>query len=141
MAADQPAINDHLDEGDHEFLSAQIYAYNVETTGIADGRTIAGIVRDEQGAIVAAVSGWTWGGCLEVEYLWVRADRRGHGYGAQLLAAAEQEAIARGCRQATLSTHSFQAPEFYRKYGYEVCGVVDDYPQGHQKIYLRKSLR
>ena len=130
-----------MDGHDHEFLADQIYAYNAETTGIADGRLLAILVRDEHGAIIAGLNGWTWGGCMDIEFLWVRADLRHKGYGSRLLAAAEAEAVARGCRQATLCTHDFQAPEFYRKYGYIACGAIDDYPQGHQKIFLQKDLR
>jgi ribosomal protein S18 acetylase RimI-like enzyme len=72
--------------------------------------------------------------------LWVREDSRGRGYGRTLIEAAEREGRARVCRQATLETHSFQAPEFYRKLGWEVFGVLDGYPACHRKYYLKKSL-
>ena len=48
--------------------------------------------------------------------------------------------MARGCTQALLDTHSFQAPDFYVQQGYIIYGTIDDYPLGHQKHYLRKSL-
>ena len=134
-------IRERIDAQDHEFLSEQINAYNVEATGITDGRLLAILVRGEHGAIIAGLNGWTWGGCLFVEFLWVRADLRHTGYGSRLLAAAEAEAIARGCQVATLCTHDFQAPGFYRKHGYTVCGAIDDYPRGHQSIFLKKALR
>jgi hypothetical protein len=35
---------------------------------------------------------------------------------------------------------SFQAPAFYEKRGYVCVGVVDGYPGGAQKIFMRKSL-
>ena len=124
-----------------QFLGERLYEYNVAATGVADGRLFAIVVRDEQGDIVAGLSGSTWGGCLEIGRLWVREDQRGKGYGTRLLAAAEQDARAHGCQQVVLDTHSFQAPSFYQKRGYTVYGVLDDYPVGHRKYYLKKSLR
>ena len=54
--------------------------------------------------------------------------------------AVEAEAKARNCRQIVLETHSFQAPGFYRKLGFEVIGTVDGYPLGHQYLTLVKRL-
>lgn len=136
----QLKVEEQPGERDRRFLEERIYEYNVAATGITDGRLIGIYERDEQGAMVAGLFGWTWGGCLEVEYLWVREDRRGQGLGTQLLTAAEAEARARGCRQAVLGTHGFQAPAFYQRLGYEVYGVLDDYPHGHKQLHLRKNL-
>lgn len=126
---------------DIRFLKEQIDAYNLTATDVPFDGEIAIFVRDDSGAIVAGISGWAWGSCMEIESLWVHARLRGQGYGRRLLAAAEEEAIRRGCVQAVLNTHSFQAPGFYAKMGYEIYGTVENYPQDEQKIYLRKRLR
>lgn len=126
---------------DVQFLEDQINAFNISQTGIRDGRLLACFVRGEAQQVVAGFYGWTWGGCCEIRYLWVQRELRGHGYGRRLLLAAEQEAKARGCTQVVLDTHSFQAPQFYKKLGYEIIGIVEDYPRHEQKFYLRKSLR
>ena len=122
-------------------LDDSLYDYNVEQTGSDDGKWLSIFVRDDTGGIVAGLHGWTWCGACKVERLWVRQDLRRQGYGQRLLAAAEQEARARGCVQILLDTFSFQAPLFYRKLGYEVIGVVEGFPRRpHSEYHLRKTL-
>jgi len=124
---------------DLEFLENQINEYNFAVTGHRDGRYLTILLRDATGVIRAGLSGHTWGGCAEVKFLWVREAERRSGIGSQLLAAAEREAQARGCRQIVLGTHSFQAPVFYQKHGYTIVGEHLDYPIGGSQIFLRKA--
>jgi len=133
-------VTDDLTRDELAFLEDRIYEFNVGATGIDDGRWLGVLLRDEGGELVAGLSGTTWGGCCKVRDVWVREDLRGCGVGTRLLDAAEEEARRRGCRQVVLSSHSFQAPEFYRKRGFEVIAVLDDHPVGHREVYLRKSL-
>ncbi len=141
MASTHMTMTDDPARSGRDFLDERINEYNVAATNIHDGRMMYFAVRDEQDAMIAGLSGWTWGGCAEVELLWVHEEWRGMGLGTKLLASAEDEARARGCTQIVLGTHSFQAPEFYKKHGYEICGVVDDYPRGFSHIHLKKRLR
>ena len=82
------------------------------------------------------MSGYTWGGWLHVDMLWVSETLRGQRYGTRLMDAAEAMAKERGAFAATLETHSFQAPDFYAKRGYSVFGRIDDYPPRHGKSFL-----
>jgi GNAT superfamily N-acetyltransferase len=125
---------------DLQFLEEQINEYNFATTGIRDARLLVVLLRDDLGRIYAGLSGHTWGGVAEVRFLWVDESRRHSGVGSHLLRAAEDEARSRGCGKIVLSTHSFQAPEFYRKHGYVVAGGFSDYPRGHRSIFLEKVL-
>jgi GNAT superfamily N-acetyltransferase len=128
------------DNGLREILDAKINAFNATVTGQADGRLLCVSVREEGGALQAGLFGWTWGGCGYVEFLWVREDHRGRGLGTRLLAAAEQEIRRRDCSQVALSTHSFQAPGFYARFGYQECGRTPAYPRGYDQIHLVKQL-
>jgi len=125
---------------DVQLLQAHINTLNVQQTGRSDYVPLGIFVRDERGNVEAGIYGWTWGGCCEVKTLWVHEARRSQGLGERLLRTAEREALARGCDLVVLETHSFQAPEFYKKLGYETAGVVEGYPQGHQKVFLKKQL-
>ncbi|MHA7967773.1 GNAT family N-acetyltransferase [Paenibacillus sp. CAU 1782] len=97
-------------------------------------------VKDENGFIVAGLNGemcWNW---MEIDILWVEEQRRGQGLGKQLLMEAEQLARSKACDFIKLNTFTFQAPEFYKKYGYVVLGEIDNAPKGHRHYYYIKRL-
>jgi GNAT superfamily N-acetyltransferase len=122
------------------FLEDRLYEFNASATGIDDGRTLGVFLRDDSEQMVAAAAGHTWGETCELRQVWVTASARGAGLGRLLIAEVEAEAVRRGCRQLVLTTHSFQAPEFYRKLGFEVVSELLDYPRGHSQLVLRKRL-
>src|SRR6476619_1126102 len=94
-------------------LAEELNRFNYAAVGAYDGRGLDFAV-EEDGELVAGLSGYTWAGIAEVKTLWVREDRRGSGLGRDLMAAAIAEARARRCELMFLSTHSFQAQGFYR---------------------------
>ena len=122
-----------------QYLEDRIYEFNSSTTGIVDGQWLAFFVREGKD-IVAGICGNTWGGTCEVRQLWVEPSQRARGLGMKLLDAAEQEARHRGCTQIVLMTFSFQAPAFYERHGFEILAVIDDHPQGHRNLLMRKRL-
>ena len=118
----------------------RIYEFNVKATGYADGRLVAGTIQDDKGEMIAGVSGHTWGGCCVIDHVWVHERHRGQGLGKALMHAAESEAVQRGCEQVVLITHSFQAPEFYERLGYERKYAIEDRPKGYTDIVYVKRL-
>jgi GNAT superfamily N-acetyltransferase len=134
QVTDQPA------EPDWHWLEDTINQFNIQRTGYHDYRPLALFLRNPDGAIIAGLTAFTWGGTLRILVLWVHEHWRRHGLGTQMLGAAEQEARARGCKQAMVETHSFQAPLFYPQRGYTACGRTDEYPVGYQYITFQKRL-
>jgi GNAT superfamily N-acetyltransferase len=125
---------------DENELREAIHAFNRETTGYGEGLSLSCFLRDDDGVLVAGIDGFTWGGYARVDMLWVDAHLRGHGLGRRLLEAAEAEARARGCRTIVLDTHEFQAPEMYRRFGYEEVGATVDTPVGWRQFLFQKLL-
>ncbi|MFD9001951.1 GNAT family N-acetyltransferase [Streptomyces sp. NPDC059582] len=96
---------------------------------------------DTAGDLAGGLVGHTWTAWLHVTYLWVDERHRGTGLGSLLLERAERIAREqRACRSARVETWDFQAPEFYRKRGYEVVCVIPDYPPGITEYTLTKRL-
>jgi len=122
------------------FLADRIYEFNAKATGYFDAESFAAVQKDQSGAILAGVSGYTWGGVCFVSYLWVAEEHRGNGTGSALLRTAEQHAKDKGCMVALLSTHSFQSPNFYARMGYEYQASVKDHPVGHSNVFYAKRL-
>lgn len=121
-------------------LEAEIDAFNLERSGIHDARWLSIVLHDDSGALRAGLHGFTWGGYCEIRLLWVAEAERERGLGSGLLAAAEREAAARGCGHIILSTHSFQAPDFYARHGYATVARIEDSPRGHAHHMLVKYL-
>lgn len=98
------------------------------------------LLRDPDGAVVGGLLGGTYWHWLYVETLWLDAPLRRMGWGSRLLQRAESIALERQCIAVHLDTTSFQARGFYERHGYQVWGVLDDLPPGHQRIFLAKRL-
>lgn len=104
-------------------------------------KSLTVLLRDAEDNVVGGLLGETYWGWLNVEQMWIEESLRQQGYGAKLLSAAESEAVARGCSAAYLDTFSFQALGFYQKFGYEVFGTLENFPPGHKRFFMRKSLK
>ena len=95
---------------------------------------------DDDGELIGGLTAWTWGGLCGIGMLWVREDSRKDGWGAKLLAECEAEALRRGCDRVAVSSFTFQAPEFYQKYGYVETGRMLGIPGGHEDVHMFKRL-
>jgi ribosomal protein S18 acetylase RimI-like enzyme len=115
--------------------------HNVAVTHEPDYYPLAFLLKDAAGEVLGGALGDVWGGWLHIGYLWVARHLRGRGWASRLVREAERYAIARGAHHAYLETFSFQARPLYEKLGYEVFGRLDDFPPGHTKYFLRKTLR
>ena len=142
MQTDPVAMLDEAQSREmEEFLADRIHEFNSEATGYFDGKLLGASIRNGAGEVIAGLSGHTWGGCCEISHLWVSANHRGQGLGGALLQAAEAQAVRRGCSQVVLTTHSFQAPEFYARLGYDKKYAIEGRPRGHSNIVFVKLLQ
>ena len=134
------SVEPHASESLRQHVRDHLDTFNVGVTGFAEYHTVSVFLRDARDEVLGGLLGSIWGGWLHVAILWVAEPLRGRGFGRQLLEAAESYAIERGCTRAWLTTFSFQAPEFYPRFGYETFAILDDHPSGHRHHFLQKRL-
>jgi GNAT superfamily N-acetyltransferase len=129
-----------VEQPEWNIIGGGIHNYNIHQAGEDHGQTMCFVIQgpDEEvvGGVIAATH-WDW---LYIDLMWIKEEFRGHGYGQRLLELAEEKARELGARNAYLDTFSFQALDFYKKYGYQVFGELKDFPVGHQRYYLTKQL-
>ena len=133
-------MNANQTEKEIEYIRASLYDFNKKIVGDDDHTPLNIVEYDDNGNIIGGILGGTYWGWMYIDILWVQADFRHKGIGSKLLTEAEKEAVRRGCHHVHLDTMSWQAPEFYKKHGYEVIGVLPDIPSGNQKYLLMKAL-
>ena len=92
------------------------------------------------GAVVGGAVGRRWGGCCELQQLWVDPAYRSRGIGSKLVRLFEDRAAEHGCHTFYLETFSFQAPAFYRSLGYRAAAEIGGFPGGIIKyLMLRRK--
>jgi GNAT superfamily N-acetyltransferase len=125
-------------------VQAPLKSFNDARYGESQFQTLVVAVHEGDAAATDTVKGGLWGhtsyGWLYVQLLVVPEALRGQGVGRQLLQMAEAEALRRGCHGVWLDTFSPQAQGFYESLGYQAFAALADFPMGHSRTFLRKSL-
>ena len=129
-----------LDKPEWGIIGGGLSEFNQQQAGDDHGKNLCFVITGPDNEILGGVIGATYWGWLYINLMWVKEDLRGSGYGSRLLQKAEDEARQRGAKQAYLDTFSFQAPDFYKKHGYQVFGELLDFPEGHQRYFMKKIL-
>ena len=133
-------IEPHAPEDLQKVVREGVILHNIAVTGAGEYYPLCVLLKSDHGEILGGVLGHIWAKCCHIAFLWVAPIVQGRGHGSALLQTAEAQAAERGCRVVQLETFSFQAPEFYARHGYETIGVLEDFPPGHDKHFLKKSL-
>jgi GNAT superfamily N-acetyltransferase len=140
MAEQTIVVTDAPDPRDVEVIGRGLAVYNHEQTGIHDHKPLGVLVKDGDGNTLGGISGRSSLGLLFLDLVYLPQSMRRGGLGSRLLAAAEEEGRRRGCKAAVLYTISFQAPEFYKRYGWRVFGEIPCDPPGTSRIFMTKEL-
>lgn len=131
-------ITQQWNQEDTDYIRQRVIEYNMSKIPEEvkhPKKQISYVLRDGEQKILGGITGEIFWYHLHIDFLWVDESLRGQGYGKELLTKIEEFAIEHNCRLIQLDTFSFQAPDFYQKFGYEVIGIVGDFPTKDSKQY------
>jgi GNAT superfamily N-acetyltransferase len=126
-------------EADNAVVREGVLAFNEKMIGERD-KEFSIFLKDDLGRVFGGLQAFLGSESIYIETLWVEGNLQKQGYGAQLLNAAEREAVKNGCLFSAVDTFDFQAEAFYLKQGYTRIGELKNCWFGHSKLFLRKNL-
>ncbi|HBM3574440.1 TPA: GNAT family N-acetyltransferase [Listeria innocua] len=96
---------------------------------------------NHEGKVVGGVTAKTSYGELHVSLLSLDQKMQGTGVGTALIEQIERYGREHHCHHISLTTFSYQAPEFYKKCGFTELGRIKDFPlKGEEKYFFVKYL-
>ena len=129
---------------DRDFIRMKVIEHNAASLPNEKNspkEQVSFIARNDNGDIIGGVTGTAFWQHMHVDFLWVDPAERGQGIAEQLMQQLETHARSLACRLMIVETFSFQAPNFYKKQGFNEFGVIEDHPAGHSFHYFEKRLR
>lgn len=120
------------------FINAEFTDYAVDCDVALHFEEFCFAAQDDD-RIVGMIIGRAYYNEVHIEDLIVGKGSRREGVGSKLVAAVENTFKGKGYEKIALTTFGFQAPEFYKKLGYELEFVREDKdPKLCKYFYLKK---
>lgn len=125
---------------DVELICESLRRFNHPYAGTIPLAAVNVVARTGDGVLIGGIVAELMLGWVEVHVLWVEPNFRALGMGSRLLLECERQAVALGAHSARLDTFDWQAEVFYQRHGYTCFGRLQDYPVGHERIFMQKRL-
>lgn len=133
-------VEDSPAAADLALLEENVAAAAIAAAGLGEEQEFGIFARDEDGRVMAGVSGIVLGRHCELQAMWVDESLRNRGLGHALIKGAEGEARRRGCALVTFHAYDLLAQGLYERLGYETVGVIENCPAGSAARWYRKIL-
>lgn len=111
---------DQVSDAIEEKMRKDLVAYESSHGINVNLKRLVLVLSDDNEEVVGVLKAYTVFCEVKITDLWVDTPYRGKGYGRTLLKALEDHFKGQGFNNINLVTSQFQAPEFYKKCGFEV---------------------
>ena len=128
-----------VDNKVEEFINEEFSQYAIQKEIILNYDEFC-FVAMENDTILGVIKGRALYNEVHIVDLIVNHECRKSGIGSRLVAAVEDAYKGSGYAKITLTTYGFQAPDFYKKQGYELEFVREDKDPGLSKYFFKKVI-
>ena len=130
---------DETDDRIGEFINREFTSFATESEVALNYEDFIFIAEDE-GQIVGALTGRAYYNEVHIGDLIIKSGHRRAGIGKMLVEEVEKAYSGRGYEKMALTTFGFQAPEFYKKLGYELEFIRKDPDPKLSKYFYSKPM-
>lgn len=115
----------------------ELLQHSRNVTGLSVDHQPFGLLAYAQDTCVGSIIGKIYFNWLHIDLIWVEEKYRRQRLGTSLMQHALQKAKEMKLSGIEVWTQSWQAPEFYRKLGYEEFATLDDFTPGRKRHAFR----
>ncbi|WP_115708823.1 GNAT family N-acetyltransferase [Legionella sainthelensi] len=119
---------DQLSESLEKHMADDLIAYERKHGIDVNYKRFSVVLANEVNEVCGVINAFTVFAEIYIDDIWVDTNHRGKGYGRQLIEALEAHFKGQGFNNINLCTSAFQAPEFYRK-----CGFQEEFTRINKK--------
>lgn len=124
-------------QGEIGFTANKLLEHSRNATGLNVDYQPFGLLAYKNETLIASAIGKIFLSWLHLDLVWVEENYRKQGLGKKLLLEAVHKAKALGLQGIEVWTQSWQAPDFYKKIGFEEFAVMDDFIPGRKRHVFR----
>ena len=130
---------EQIDDKTGEFINSEFSSYGAQN-GVVLNYDEYCFTAEDNGNLIGVITGRAYYNEVHIGDLIVSSKCRRAGTGSKLVQAVEDEYRGKGYTKITLTTFGFQAPEFYKKLGFEIEFVREDEDPKLSKDFFKKDL-
>jgi len=134
-------VVDKLSEDTQQQIEREHLEYEKEHDVNTNCKTFAIIIKNKSDNIIGALSAYTFCAEAYVDDLWVSKKHRSKGLGRKLLMELKNRFKDKGFNNINLVTSEFQAPEFYKKFGFVEELLRTGHSHGTSFHYMKLDLK
>ena len=129
-----------IDEIIGNFINEEFSKYGIANNISLNYDDYCFVIENKENELIGIISGHAYYNEVHISNLIINNEYRGKGLGRKLMEKVENHFKDKGYNHITVSTFKFQAPDFYKKLGYNIEFISNNENELLNKYYFKKKL-